>query len=213
MITNIYVDGFNLFNRALKGTKYKWLDPIEVCRQMLQPGHVFHRFRYFTALVEPRHGDPRQPQRQAFYLRAIASLPNTSIHYGQFRTRIIKRPLATGPDGRTPGAIVEVLNTEEKGSDVNLATYLLHDGHRGDYQCAVVISNDSDLEEAVRIVRHDLRRKMIVLTPEWQQKHLSGKLRKAASYFKPISEAVLQASQLPPTMTDAKGTFHKPASW
>jgi hypothetical protein len=37
-----------------------------------------------------------------------------------------------------------VIKTEEKGSDVNLATYLLLDAFKQDCEAAVVISNDSD---------------------------------------------------------------------
>ena len=35
----------------------------------------------------------------------------------------------------------------------NLATYLLHDGFTGAYDTAVIVSNDSDLREPVRVVR------------------------------------------------------------
>lgn len=209
MITNIYVDGFNLFNRALKGSPHKWLDPIEVCRQMLRPEHTFNRFRFFTALVHSRPSDPQQPQRQSFYLRAIQTLSDTTIHYGQFKNRIITRPLANV----TPLQFVDVLNTEEKGSDVNLATHLLHDAHRKDYECAVVISNDSDLVEPIQIVRRELKLRVLVLTPERSAKHQSRELKKAATFFKAIPAAVLQHSQFPAAMEDVKGRFHKPKQW
>ncbi|MBR4171680.1 MAG: hypothetical protein IKR48_08525 [Kiritimatiellae bacterium] len=38
-------------------------------------------------------------------------------------------------------------------------------------------------------------------------------LRCAASFYKRIRTSDLAASQLPTTLTDATGTFHKPASW
>ena len=57
-------------------------------------------------------------------------------------------PLANPAPGRNP--IAQVLKTEEKGSDVNLATYLLLDGFDGLYESAVVISDDSDLEAPIR---------------------------------------------------------------
>ena len=41
---------------------------------------------------------------------------------------------------------------EEKGSDVNLATYLVADGFRDLYDTAVVVSNDSDLAEPLKLV-------------------------------------------------------------
>ena len=48
---------------------------------------------------------------------------------------------------------VEILDTEEKGSDVNLASHLLLDGFDDEYEMAVVVSNDSDLELPIRMVR------------------------------------------------------------
>ena len=51
-----------------------------------------------------------------------------------------------------PGPTVHVIKIEEKGSDVNLATRLVHDAHRDAYEGALVVSNDSDLNEALRIV-------------------------------------------------------------
>ncbi|NLD36866.1 MAG: NYN domain-containing protein [Desulfatiglans sp.] len=37
MRTAIYVDGFNLYYRALKGTPYKWLDIKLLVSNLLQP--------------------------------------------------------------------------------------------------------------------------------------------------------------------------------
>jgi len=47
---------------------------------------------------------------------------------------------------------VKIVKTEEKGSDVNLAVHLLNDAWLNLYDCAVVISNDSDLAESCRLV-------------------------------------------------------------
>ena len=41
----------------------------------------------------------------------------------------------------------------EKGSDVNLASYLLLDAFDRDYEVALVISNDSDLTHPIELVR------------------------------------------------------------
>lgn len=207
MITNVYVDGFNLYYRALKGTAFKWLNPLELCRISLRPDHVFQRLRYFTAEVQARPLDPTQPMRQQVYFRAIRTLPIASIHLGFFLTHDVSMPLA----GANPPQYVRVTKTEEKGSDVNLATHLLHDAHRGDYQCAVVISNDSDLVEPIRIVRRDLGLKVLVLNPA--RGTPSVELRSVATLFRDIRPNVLARSQFPSPMTDATGTFRKPASW
>ena len=71
MRTYIYVDGFNLYYRALKGTAFKWLDLAGLFRTVLQPHHQILKIKYFTARVSARRNDPSQPQRQDVYLRAI----------------------------------------------------------------------------------------------------------------------------------------------
>jgi|PersoiStandDraft_1058852.scaffolds.fasta_scaffold141252_2 uncharacterized LabA/DUF88 family protein len=62
--------------------------------------------------------------------------------------------------------MVRVLRSEEKGTDVNLAAHLVHDAHRNRFEAAAVISNDSDLKEAVRIVRREVGKVVGVFTPE-----------------------------------------------
>ena len=39
MRTFIYVDGFNLYYGALKGTAWKWLDLVALFEKVLQPHH------------------------------------------------------------------------------------------------------------------------------------------------------------------------------
>jgi hypothetical protein len=118
--TNVYVDGFNLYYGCLKGTPYKWLDLDAMCRRLL-PKHELSRIRYFTAIISARPLDPSGPVRQQAYLRALATMPHVSIHLGHFLTSHVRMPLAV-PPARGPRT-VEVIKTEEKGSDVNLATY------------------------------------------------------------------------------------------
>lgn len=111
--------------------------------------------RYFTAPVSGKF-DPGVPVRQQRYLQALRTLPSVSIHEGNFLTRPKMRPLVNpAPDGPTH---VEIWNTEEKGSDVNLATYLVHDAWRDLFDLAIVLSQDTDLNEPVRIVRDEIKK-------------------------------------------------------
>jgi hypothetical protein len=148
---NVYVDGFNLYYGCLRHTTYKWLNLETLCRTLL-PTYDIHRIRYFTARVSGR-ADPGTPIRQAVYLRALRTLPTVTIHFGNFLQSNVRMPLSSPRPGgpRT----VEVVKTEEKGSDVNLATYLLIDAFRHDSDVAVVVSNDSDLCEPIRIVQEE----------------------------------------------------------
>jgi hypothetical protein len=61
------------------------------------------------------------------YLRALRTLPNLEIIPGHFLTNAVSMRLVQPP--AVGSAFVRVIKTEEKGSDVNLAAHLLHDGH------------------------------------------------------------------------------------
>jgi uncharacterized LabA/DUF88 family protein len=149
-----------------------------------------------------------QHVRQQVYIRALKTNAKVEVILGHFLTQAKRRPLVNPAPGASTTA--EVLITEEKGSDVNLATHMVHDAHCGAFDAAIIISNDSDLAEAVRIVRQELGLVVGVLNPH---PNPSVTLKRLAIFFKPIRKGVLAASQLPPTLKDCHGEIHKPATW
>ena len=205
---NVYIDGFNLYYGCVKNTPFKWLDLARFSAKLLPAGHQLQRIYYYKARVRGLPHDPDAPTRQQIYLRALATIPNLTISYGHFLTSTIRMPLANP----TPGvpATVSVIKTEEKGSDVNLASHLLLHAFRKECEAAFVISNDSDLLEPIRIVRNEFGLRVGVASPH---KRPSQVLMKEASFFRSIRVGALRASQFPQTLTDANGTFTKPTSW
>ncbi len=219
MKTNVYIDGLNLYYRAVRGTQYKWLD-IDALIKKMCPQNTISKIKYFTSIVSSRPNDPGQSTRQQIYLRALRTFPNIEIIEGHFLTSKVRMPLVT-PSLKGPNT-AEVWRTEEKGSDVNLAVHLLNDAHNKDYEVAIVVSNDSDLGEAIRIVTQDINLKVGVVFPAGAIDSRTGtryKLRKSqtllkyASFIRQIRPGVLSLSQLPNTLTDANGTFHRPPEW
>jgi hypothetical protein len=207
MKTNIYVDGFNLYYGCLKNTPYKWLNLAQLCQKLLPQNSILNEIKYFTALINSSPIDPQKPFRQQIYLRALQTIPNLTIYEGRFLTHTVRMPLANPtPTQKT----VEVIKTEEKGSDVNLASQLLIDGMRGKYDMAVIISNDSDLLMPIEFITGDLKLPVGILNP---QKNPSRVLLQKVTWIKPIRSGVLASSQFPPTLTDQHGTFYKPKSW
>jgi hypothetical protein len=75
MRVNVYIDGFNLYYGAVKGTPYRWLNLPEMCRLLLPRDQIL-QIKYFTALVNPRASDPDQRGRQETFLRALQTIPN-----------------------------------------------------------------------------------------------------------------------------------------
>lgn len=81
--TCIYIDGFNFYYRALRGTSHKWPDIEATSRASLPSTCTIERVNYHTARVSGRT-DPTAPTRQHAYLHALSTLPDVSIHYGNF---------------------------------------------------------------------------------------------------------------------------------
>ena len=209
MITNVYIDGFNLYYRALKDTPYRWLD-LRKLAETVFPQDEIHRVCYFTARLDARPGNLNQPRRQLVYLRALTTLPGFDVHYGVFRSGVKRRPLAEPVPGLP--AHVLVRDSEEKGSDVNLATRLLVDGFNGEYEQAVVVSNDADFAAAMRYVRDDLGLRVTLVNPD-PRNASPRQLADAATYVKRLWKSHLRRSLFPDTLTDGIGTITKPVAW
>ena len=183
MRTNFYIDGFNLYYAALKSSDFKWLD-LRTLATVLFPNDDIQRICYFTARVKPRPNDPTQPQRQQVYLRALQTLINLDIFFGDFRERRKWLPLVRPePNG---AKFAHVIKPEEKGTDVNLATRLLVDGFTDGYEHAVVVSNDSDLATPMQYVKDELRLKVSVVNPSKSPTHRD--LVNSATYVKQLRE-------------------------
>jgi uncharacterized LabA/DUF88 family protein len=209
LITNVYVDGFNLYYRALKDTPFRWLD-LRKLSQSLFPDDAIHKICYFIARLDARPGNPGQEQRQLIYLRALNTLPGFEVYYGTFRSGVKRRPLAE-PISGLPNSVL-VRDSEEKGSDVNLATRLLVDGFNGAYEQAVVVSNDADFTGAMQYVRNELGLKVTLVNPD-RRRSSPKNLSNAATYIKRLWKSHLRRSQFPDMLEDEVGMIRKPLGW
>ena len=104
-----------------------------------------------------------------------------------------------------------VIKTEEKGSDVNLGTHLLMDAFDDLFDVAVVVSNDSDLAEPIRMVRQRFGKAVGLLGH--RSVRVSGKLKPLASFIRSFPTSALLTAQFPQQITDGNGTFSKPNQW
>jgi uncharacterized LabA/DUF88 family protein len=214
MKTILYIDGFNLYYSAVKGTSLRWLNPHALVARVF-PRNLIVGTKYFTARVSSIPGNEDQPVRQAAYWRALSTLPNFEIIKGDFRTRRVRATVVNPPPNT-----IEVFKTEEKGSDVNLAAHLLFDGFSNRYECAIVISGDSDLVTPIRMVRDELKMPIGVLNPQRISganlrpiRRSAGLLEASSFYRNGISWAQLQESQFGLRLSDSQGVIQKPVSW
>jgi uncharacterized LabA/DUF88 family protein len=223
--TTLYVDGFNLYYGAAKNTRLKWVNVIALAECVL-PGVHITKTRYFTAMVKSDATDLQRAQRQQTYLRALETLPNLTVHKGWYQHREVAAKRCTPPHD-----IVTVYRSEEKGTDVNLATYMLADAFRDDCDQLVLITNDADLTEPVRIINSELNKKVLVLNPQSsdtaarknartggnhksrQSYHLKGVAFSVTDICSDGNNCHMTRAQFPHTLQDAVGTITIPAAW
>lgn len=207
--TIVYIDGFNLYYGSLKANPaLRWLNLEAMCERLL-PGRNIRAIKYFTAMVKPRGGDEGQALRQQVYVRALATTPIVQVIPGYFQTKPKKAHLVKSIPGYDR-MDVEIYRTDEKGSDVNLASHLLVDGFKQTYELAAVITGDSDLVAPIHMARKELHKTVFVFNPRARD---SRSLSKAATKYFTIDLKLLADCQFPDELKDAHGTMHRPATW
>jgi uncharacterized LabA/DUF88 family protein len=226
MRTSIYVDGFNLYHSALEARpEYRWLDLLALARNALPAENEIVLVRYFTARVK---GDENQggPQRQEAYFRALkAHIDCLEVHWGNFVLRSKWRRLVEPAFGLRPQpGFVKVWQREEKGTDVSLAAHMLNDAWLDRYDCAVLISNDTDLCEALKLVRQR-GKKVTLLSPanlakkrensnNEDDRSIPSSLSACVDHVRHLSVSHLAKSQLPDRVATSGGKEHcRPATW
>ncbi|MCY4304033.1 MAG: NYN domain-containing protein [Aestuariivita sp.] len=204
----IYVDGFNLYY-AIKDTKYKWLDLKALIESFSFEDCKIAKIRYFTAKVTPNERDPDVAERQNIYLRALRTIPEIEIHFGSFKKRTAKGKLLE-KGNPSHKKIVEISKFEEKGSDVNIATFMLIDCFQKACDVPILLSNDSDLTEPLKYIKTILKLPVGLITPVdfWV-----SKLHKYSSLRRKISDERLRNAQFPLKLKDDLGEFSCPKEW
>jgi uncharacterized LabA/DUF88 family protein len=217
MKTVVYVDGFNLYYRALKNTRFKWLNLHSLCEASLPKSCSFVAINYYTARVSGSR-NPASPKDQNTYLKALETLPNLHIHLGNFQVTnkwmFLVQPVEFRPPNVVPAVpnpdFALVVKTEEKGSDVNLGAHLVRDAFMGAFEHAVIVTNDTDLKEPLRIVVQEAGLPATLLTPN---AHPTEDLRKLATHVRNL-RPYLGVGQFPDPVIDRNGhPIAKPSDW
>lgn len=202
------MDGFNLYYGCLKNSSYKWLDLKKLFINLLDESHEIVTIKYFTAYISSRAGNEDSRLRQRYYLQAIeAFIPELEIYYGHYLTHPVKAKVVNPPP-----EFIQVYKTEEKGSDVNLALHILNDAWLKAYDCAVLVSNDSDLAESLKMVKAQHKFNIGLIFPNTDAKrHPSHQLTQHADFVKRIRPGALAKAQLPKQIPGTE--IAKPVAW
>lgn len=232
---NAYIDGFNLYKGVLATRPHlKWLDLRSWCESLL-PGFSMNTVYYFTSRVKRRFDGDKAPERQHLYLRALEK-SGVEIAYGRTRkssnwhrlsssrrSEVIEPELRsylgltqlslnssfrkTSPD--SPKARVSFF--EEKGTDVNLSSYLLRDTFQNGTNASLVVSGDADLLTPIRFA-HEAGQFIKIVVPNSGQK-ISG-LRAVSSEIEVVDPETLHKYQFPSVYKSPSGRLiHRPGTW
>lgn len=237
MRVRVYIDGFNFYHRAKSHVAtcepdlaWRWVDIRKVV-QLPTARHwqeaVQERVYYFTAPVKMRWAGDEAGARQERYLRLLAKL-DVRVVRGQFRLDASRMWRIT--DENHPRSLVVphervlVQKTEEKGSDVNLATQMLVDyfTDRDSFDRSVVVSNDSDLAYPVAYLREQGWPVGVIFPDRTPTAKLAPASLGDPNFTCSIVMDDLRASQMADPARDDSGaiirsktgrTFDKPDAW
>ena len=147
-----FIDGFNLYHAidGLKQNHLKWVNLWKLVEQFIDPTqHKLDAVNYFSAFATWL---PEPYKRHREFVRAIVSV-GVAPMMGKF----YDKPRECRKCGHQWTA------HEEKSTDVNIAVSLVVDAFEDRYDRALLISRDSDLAPAVRLVSEKFPAKRVVI--------------------------------------------------
>ncbi len=225
MRTIAYIDGYNFYYGLLKDTGYKWLDVAELLKKICNiqnPKYEIILSKYFTSPVLTRVATKGElsHQSQNTYHKALTIThgENIEIIMGYHSLEKGTPPIYEHPIQKDNK--VEVWKLEEKQTDVNIALHMYRDAIKQSCDQIILVSSDSDLEPALKMIKEDVPEMEIgLILPRKKptnKKNRPGneKLSRLANWTRSyISEEELELFQLPEKVPTKKKPAIKPQYW
>jgi len=196
----VYVDGFNLYFGIVEAgfNKSKWLDIASLVKSYLTSNQQLVAIKYFTSRIT---NNPSKQKRQSTFLEALETT-GIQIIYGLYKSIKV--------ECNNCGHTWSVSN--EKMTDVNIATHILSDDYADKYDTAILISGDSDLVPPLREVNKRYPGKNVsIFFPPCRH---NNTVAAAAKGFLILGRKRIIDNQLPERIIKADGyTLTKPSEW
>jgi uncharacterized LabA/DUF88 family protein len=194
---SFFIDGFNFYH-SLKdpkyfnhptyqdGTpkyrKYLWLDYAAFLARYLRPQDTIADAFYFSAYAHHRSHRSVKTHQQL-----VSAWKNTGIKtiMGNFKEK----------DRFCTNCYRYFKAHEEKETDVNIAIYLINEAYKNTYDTAILVTNDTDLVPAIKMLKTEFPRKKVgVLFPieRW-----SSELEQECDFVRYTRKGYLSKSQFP----------------
>jgi len=184
----VFIDGFNLYHAIdndFRLRQYKWLDVVALAKSLIKPHEQLIETIFFTTIVT---WDAEKQVRHRTYIDAL-QIKGARIIYGEFHKKDVHC--------KKCGAIFQ--KYEEKQTDVNIAVELLKQAHADAFDTAIVLSGDSDLIAALRLVRDIYPQKKIAIAiPPGRR---AEQLKSVVHFHLKIRAEQIKENQLPATIS------------
>ena len=146
----VFIDGFNSYH-ALDAVpayhRFKWTNLYKLAKAYLLGSDTLEGVEYFTTLAT---WDAGKVARHTLFIRANEE-QGVVVTYGEFKRKERYCTLCKG----------KFLSREEKQTDVNIALRLLELAVQGRYDKAIIISGDTDLIPAIKVVHRTFPQKKV----------------------------------------------------
>lgn len=197
----VYIDGFNLyFGLMQRGwRKYLWLDLKKFAASLLLLDQVLVHTKYFTSRISKPVSRQRQ---QSAFIDALNTLSEFSIYYGRYQAEV-----------RTcENCGFNAIISNEKKTDVNIATELLIDAFQDKFDTAILVTADADLTAPIAAIPRLFPQKSIIVA--FPPKRHSYELRNVASGVYHIGEDKFRQNLLPEKVVTPSGfVLQRPDKW
>ncbi|WP_330768766.1 NYN domain-containing protein [Burkholderia vietnamiensis] len=232
--TRVYIDGYNFYYGCLRRSHDKWLDLYRLFADHVLPSVLVNvdgqlaesellpaAVQYFTAkIIESAAKGADSVSSQARYHTALRKLHDGRVQIieGYYSLTKVRAPLIddANPE-RQPRDCdrVPVWKLEEKQSDVNLAINAYYDALTGEIDHAVIVSNDTDLVPALRMIRaHTGVVVGLVVPTRDRERRPNADLAKHCHWVREhLKDHELAGAQMPRVVPGGKKPTVKPDSW
>jgi uncharacterized LabA/DUF88 family protein len=146
-----YIDGFNLYF-GMRESDYdhcRWLNVKKLVSSLLKANQELIAVKYYTSRV---NNNPDKQKRQSTYIDALEST-GCEIFYGNYQEGA-QECMRCGHIWRT---------AKEKKTDVNIATAIIVDAYKDNYDMAMLISGDSDLIPPINAIHSLFAQKRVLI--------------------------------------------------
>ena len=197
----VFIDGFNVYH-ALEDNpayhKYKWLDYAALAACFVGGTDTLVKTYLFTAFAT---WNPAKVKRHQMYVRVLKRR-GVDVVMGKFKRK----------DKTCTLCHRQFSTFEEKYTDVNIAIHMFRGAYLDEYDKAILISGDTDIVPAVRMVRSLFSTKQVgVVVPIGRT---SLELEQECDFHFQMKERQLARAQLPDEIDDpVLGKLTRPATW